>query len=309
LQPATQYDQCRSHEELGEMAEKSVCAVIVTYHPNAKMLENILKVLAQVQGLVVVDNGSNADELAPLRVASQTLGFQLIENGENLGIAEALNQGVRSAKSKSYPWVVLFDQDSGITDGFVHQLFAAWKSHPERERVCSIHPRYVDPETRIEAVVPRAHDGGPALPMTSGALMPVWIFDTIGWFASEYFIDFVDREYCCRIRAAGYLVADSRHTILLHAAGNPATTTILGYTFHPSHHSAMRHYYMSRNSVVFYRKYFRLFPGLVLNSVYEQLKGTIRCLVAEKDRARKFRNFLLGTWDGLTGRMGKRDGL
>jgi rhamnosyltransferase len=154
------------------MAEKSVCAVIVTYHPNAKMLENILKVLAQVQGLVVVDNGSNADELAPLRVASQTLGFQLIENGENLGIAEALNQGVRSAKSKSYPWVVLFDQDSGITDGFVHQLFAAWKSHPERERVCSIHPRYVDPETRIEAVVPRAHDGQGVLLSHPGGGLP-----------------------------------------------------------------------------------------------------------------------------------------
>ena len=287
----------------------TVCAVIVTYHPNAKMLENISKVLAQVQGLVVVDNGSNADELGPLRTASQTLGFQLIENGENLGIAEALNQGVRWAKGKSYPWVVLFDQDSGITDGFVRQLFAAWKSHPERERVCSIHPKYVDPETLIEAVVRRARDGGPALPMTSGALMPVWIFDRIGWFASEYFIDFVDREYCCRIRAAGYLVADSRNTILLHAAGNPASTTILGYTFHPSHHTAMRHYYMSRNCIVFYRKYFRLFPGLALSTVYEQVKGTIRCLVAEEDRARKFRNLLLGTWDGLTGRMGRREGL
>jgi rhamnosyltransferase len=302
--------QCNhAHEEHGDVTATSVCAVIVTYHPSAKMLENISKVLTQVQGLVIVDNGSDANELDPLRMASQTLGFQLIENGENLGIAEALNQGVRWAKSKSYPWVVLFDQDSGITDGFVRQLFAAWRSLPERERVCSIHPRYVDPETRIEAVLSRARDGGLAFPMTSGALMPVWIFDKIGWFASEYFIDFVDREYCCRIRAAGYLIADSGHAVLLHAAGNPATTTILGYTFHPSHHSAMRHYYMSRNCIVFYRKYFRLFPGLALSTVYEQVKGLIRCLVAEGDRAHKFRNFLLGTWDGLTGRMGKREGI
>jgi rhamnosyltransferase len=307
--PARHGNHSHAQEEHVDATATDVCAVIVTYHPNAKMLANISKVLAQVQGLVVVDNGSDVDELAPLRVASQTLGFQLIENAENLGIAEALNQGVRWAKSKSYPWVVLFDQDSGITEGFVRQLFAAWKSHPERERVCSIHPKYVDPETRIESVVRRARDGGPALPMTSGALMPVWIFDRIGWFASEYFIDFVDREYCCRIRAAGYLVADSRHTILLHAAGNPATTTILGYTFHPSHHSAMRHYYMSRNCIVFYRKYFRLFPGLALSAVYEQVKGTIRCLVAEGDRVHKFRNFLLGTRDGLIGRMGKREGL
>ena len=291
------------------MTAQSVCAVIVTYHPSAKMLESMSNVLAQVQGLVVVDNGSNDDELGPLRVASQTLGFQLIENGENLGIAEALNQGVCWAKSRGYPWVILFDQDSGITDGFIDQMLASWKSHPDRERVGSIHPRYVDPETGIETVVPRASDDSPVLPMTSGALMPAWIFDRIGWFATEYFIDFVDWEYCFRMRAAGYLIADSRQATLLHAPGNPATTTILGYTFHPSHHSAMRRYYISRNCIVFYRKYFYSFPRWVLSGVYGQLKDTIVSFIAEEDRARKFRSFLLGTWDGLTGRMGKREGL
>jgi hypothetical protein len=39
------------------------------------------------------------------------------------------------------------------------------------------------------------------------------------------------------------------------------------------------------------------------------LHETIVCLLAEENRARKFRNFLLGTWDGLFGRIGKREGL
>ena len=215
------------------MTVQSVCAVIITYHPSARMLENISQVFAQVQALVVVDNGSNREELDSLRAKKQSLGFQVIENGENLGIAEALNQGVRWAKNKGYPWVILFDQDSGISDGFVGQMFAAWESHPERERVGSIHPRYVDPETGIEAAVPRASDGGPVLPMTSGALMPVWIFDKIGWFASEYFIDLVDWEYGFRVRAAGYLVADSRQAKLAHAPGNPAKHHCPGPHFPP----------------------------------------------------------------------------
>ena len=291
------------------MTVQSVCAVIITYHPSARMLENISQVFAQVQALVVVDNGSNREELDSLRAKKQSLGFQVIENGENLGIAEALNQGVRWAKNKGYPWVILFDQDSGISDGFVGQMFAAWESHPERERVGSIHPRYVDPETGIEAAVPRASDGGPVLPMTSGALMPVWIFDKIGWFASEYFIDLVDWEYGFRVRAAGYLVADSRQAKLAHAPGNPASITVLGHTFHPTYHSAMRRYYISRNSIVFYRRYFVSFPGWVLNIVYRQLHDTMVSLIVEDGRTRKFRNLLLGTWDGLTGRMGKREGL
>ena len=291
------------------ITDKSVCAVIVTYHPTISMTENLPKVLDQVHGLVVVDNGSNAESLQRLRSASQYYNFHLIENQENLGIAEALNQGVLWAKGESYPWLILFDQDSKITDGFIHQMLEDLLSNPTWNRVGSIHPRYVDPNTGIEPIVFRAPDGGPITSMTSGALMPIWIFDKIGLFASEYFIDQVDTEYCYRIRARGYTVADSRNTVLLHAPGNPKRQSFLGFTFEPTHHSSLRRYYLSRNRVVVFRKYFRFFPRMVSRSVYQSFRETIKCLLAEQDRPRKFRNFLLGTWDGLTGRMGKREGL
>jgi rhamnosyltransferase len=289
--------------------ELSVCAVIVTYHPNAGMLENMAKVLTQVQNLVVVDNGSTAEELAPWREASKAGGFFLIENGENLGIAEALNQGVLWAKNQGYPWVILFDQDSKITENFVPQMFEAWESHPDRDRVGTIQPRYVQPDLGFEPEVLRAADGGPVTSMTSGSLMPIWIFEKIGYFASDFFIDLVDCEYSLRIRAAGYSIADSRSAVLLHAAGNPEKSSFLGFSFQPSHHDAIRRYYISRNRVVVYRRYLFVFPRWILGSMYQSLRETAKCFVAEQDRARKFRNFLLGIWDGLTGRMGKREGL
>jgi len=291
------------------MTAQSACAVIVTYHPTAKMLENVPNVLAQVQGLVVVDNGSTTDELDALQTLRHRLGFHLIENGDNLGIAEALNQGVLWAESEGFPWVILFDQDSTITNNFVKHMFAAWESHPQRERVGSIHPKYVIPDTGVEPVVRRASDGGPVTSMTSGALMPTWIFDKIGLFESKYFIDLVDCEYSLRIRAAGYLLADSRQAVLLHCAGQPKRISLWGFSFGPSHHSVMRRYYISRNRVVVYRKYFRRFPRWTLSSMIEAVRETTKCFVGEEDRARKLRSFLLGTWDGLIGRMGKREGL
>jgi rhamnosyltransferase len=297
-----------TNPEVESMFGQSVCGVIVTYHPTPKMLENVPEILAQVQGLIGVDNGSTSDELEPVRVMSQSFGFQLIENGENLGIAEALNQGVRWARNGGYPWVILFDQDSRITEGFLCQMFADWRSHPDRERVGSIHPKYVDPDTGTEPVVRRARDGGPVLSLTSGALMPTWIFDKIGEFASEYFIDCVDFEYCLRIRAAGYLIADSREAVLMHAAGRAKEKlSFLGFSFRPTHHSVVRRYYMSRNRIALYRKYFRVFPGWILQFMNDSLRETIKCFVGEQDRAGKFRSFLLGSWDGLSGRMGRRD--
>ena len=47
--------------------------------------------------MMVVDNGSLPNELDLLRPARTSCGFYLIENGQNLGLAEALNQGVRQA--------------------------------------------------------------------------------------------------------------------------------------------------------------------------------------------------------------------
>jgi rhamnosyltransferase len=286
-----------------------VCAVIVTYHPSSGMLENMASIVAQVQGLVVVDNGSDDDEVRSLRAASRSLGFQLIENGSNLGIAAALNQGVLWAKDNDFPWVILFDQDSKITEGFVGQMFSSWESHPERERIGSMHPRYTNPETGAQAEMQRASDGSPLTSLTSGALMPAWIFDKVGLFASEYFIDLVDCEYCLRIRAAGYTIADSKNAILLHVAGQPKRVSVLGFSFQPTYHNSIRRYYITRNRLVVYRKYFGLFPRWVLRSMYESLRETIKCLVAENGRARNFRNILLGSWDGLTGKMGKREGL
>jgi rhamnosyltransferase len=282
-----------------------ICAIIVTYHPTPHMVTNIGKVLEQGTSVIVVDNGSCAEELAPLNQLSSIPGFQLLENGENLGIAEALNHGIIRAKQQGFSWVALFDQDSEITEHYFSIMLQTWNSHPYRDRVASLHPRYVEAGTDIEPVIERAADGGPMVSITSGALMPIWIFDRIGLFASEYFIDEVDTEFCLRIRAAGYTLADSREAVLLHSVGNPKAASVLGFRFRPTHHSVIRRYYMTRNRIVTFRKYFRHFPGWMLGSMYLGLKDTAKCLIGEGDRARKFRAIVLGSWDGWVGKTGK----
>jgi rhamnosyltransferase len=256
-----------------------------------------------------VDNGSDGESLERLRLASQSFEFELVENGENVGIAEALNRGVRLAIAKGFPWVILLDQDSKLTNGFVVSMFAAWQSHPMRERIGSMHPTYRNPETGLVPAVLRAEDGGPVASITSGALMPAWIFEKAGWFDSDFFIDWVDIEYCLRIRAAGYLVADTTEAVLLHTAGHPKRVTFLGFSFQPSHHSAVRRYYISRNRIAVFRRYWRVFPRWSMLLMYEAFRETVKCFLAEEERPRKLRSLLLGTWDGLTGRMGRRQGL
>jgi rhamnosyltransferase len=288
------------------MIAQSVCAVIVTYHPNAEIIKRVSTIRPQVQGLVAVDNGSSSAELCQLRESAETLCFQLIENGENRGIAEALNQGVLWAKSKGYQWVILLDQDSRAPDNFVDCMLRSWNRHPQKELIASLQPRYANPLSGRESSIARAKESGPTFYMTSGSLMPVWIFDKIGFFAAEYFIDYVDFEYCLRARAAGYLIVESEEAVLCHAPGELKEFRRFGFVqFQTSNHSAIRRYYLVRNRVATARKYFRKFPVWTVKDLMHTRKEIVKIILGEKDKGKKLAAMLRGLIDGLTGRMGK----
>jgi len=284
----------------------SVCGIIITFHPSEEMIGHISKVIAQTSGLVVVDNGSSAEAVSLLRRASQELGFHLIENSENLGIAEALNQGVRWAKSGGYQWTILFDQDSRITDSFVRLMMGSWESHPKKDILASLHPRYVDTETGYEEIHENAEKDGLLFSMTSGSLLPISIYDKIGLFASEYFIDYVDFEYCLRARAAGYMIGESRQAILHHAPGDPSVQSLFGIkSFRTSNHSALRRYYLIRNRIVTARRYFKSFPLWTINDLLYTFKEAFVIVLAENNKCAKLRAMLNGAMDAFAGRMGK----
>jgi rhamnosyltransferase len=288
------------------MDRPKVCGVLVTYHPTAAMIDNLSLIAEQVDDLVVVDNSSSPSELDSLREASQRLAFSLIANGRNLGIAEALNRGVAAARSNSHSWVLLLDQDSHITDDFVDRMFETWAMHPQRHRVATVRPRYVDPSDGYEADLRRDSDASWYYVMTSGSLVPAWAFDAVGWFDAEYFIDYVDIEYTLRACQLGYLLIESPKAVLLHAPGRPSSRKLLGLIpYRPLNHSALRRYYMTRNRIVTIRRYYQRFPRWALLDLYRMGKEISKVLIGETNRRKQIRAITLGLFDGVFGRMGR----
>src|SRR5579884_1674245 len=104
----------------------NICAVVVTFHPDQHALNNVRQILPQVGHVVVVDNGSTDAQLEPFREAAKALGFELLENGRNLGIAAALNRGIAWAEKREHKFVLLLDQDSSPTAGFVAELISKY---------------------------------------------------------------------------------------------------------------------------------------------------------------------------------------
>ena len=107
---------------------RGVCAVLVTFFPRTEDILGLALIREQVQFVVIVNNGSDQRLLALLREPCQQLHIHLIENGCNLGIAAALNIGIRWALARHFKWVIFFDQDSSPTTGMVKRCFCSLRA-------------------------------------------------------------------------------------------------------------------------------------------------------------------------------------
>lgn len=287
------------------MRVETVCAVVVTYHPDPGMADRLKALLEQAGGVVVVDNGSHAAELAPLRAMRDRAGWALLEMGDNLGIATALNAGVRWAAAQGFEEVALFDQDSQVTDGFLMAMDACRRSSVWGERLAILAPTYLD--SRLEVPIPanRVREGLEAA-MTSGSLMRVSLFEQMGYFVDALFIDGVDYEFSLRVRAAGMVIAECDQAVLRHSPGEPRVVTFRGRRlYQTANYPAVRRYYQERNKIWISRRYVRRFPVFCAKLFLFSSKDFVKILVAEQGSWRKARFFLRGMWDGVRGRMGR----
>jgi rhamnosyltransferase len=282
----------------------NTAAIVVTFHPRTEYIRNLETVRAQVDLVIVVDNGSTRNELAEIREASQGAGFRLIENGENLGIAAALNLGVRLAQQEGCRWVALFDQDSVVTEGFIATMIEEFEAYRHANQIMQIIPRYVDPETRIERTVSRSEDGGVFLTITSGSLFSMEAFEQCGLFEEGLFIYCVDDDYSLRIRKKGFFIGLSTNAVLLHQSGHPSSRKLFGKTFTTKNYRPEVRYYYARNKVWILRQYGMRFPRLIVPTLREFVTTPLKIALMEDASWEKIKLFAQGLFDGMAGRMG-----
>jgi rhamnosyltransferase len=288
-----------------------VCGVVVTYHPDAEFSSRLERVSRQVGRVIVVDNGSTGSELRMLSELTADPSVELVINGENRGVAQALNEGIRRAASRGYACALLLDQDTQVDEGMVAALLAVYASFPERDRLAVIGSHYVG-ASAIEIKSPDGHKAEAAqcdeveAVITSGSLLPLAAHALIGPFREEFFIDYVDIDYCVRARAKGYRVLKTRKALMAHAIGSPTSHVSLGRRKSTTNHSADRRYYMARNNTVMLRESGRYPAGWALKSLLRRLRECKRILLYEESKAKKVMAAAHGWWDGVRGRMGPR---
>jgi rhamnosyltransferase len=289
---------------------KDVCAIAVTYHPDSTFPQRIDRILRQVRRLVIVDNGSTETEIEMLRGQASNPLITLELNGHNLGIARALNIGIQRAVALGFKWALLFDQDTVIDDGMVQTLLAVHAAFPQREQLAVVGSGFIDvnagaQESNTESAAGSWDEAESVI--TSGSLIPLAVHAVVGPFREEFFIDYVDTEYCFRARALGYRVIRTRKAVMSHSIGAITRHNVLGIKKWTFNHSADRRYYIARNDTVLLREYGNYASGLwALKSLGRCVRLCKRIVLYEKMKTRKVLAVAQGWWDGVRGRMGPR---
>ena len=292
-------------------AAADVCAVVVTYHPDSGFPSRLERMAAQVALTVIVDNGSGERAAMMLHDLAARPGVALLANAENLGIAQALNRGVRHAIDAGYAWAVLLDQDTEADATMVAALLTAHAAFPDAARVAVVGSRFRDTGGRPAAslMMPARGEEWQEVEsvITSGSLLSLRNYAAIGAFREEFFIDYVDADYCLRARAAGFHIIETRQALMSHTVGAPTQHRMLGQAKWTSNHSPDRRYYIARNNTVLLREYGTAKGGSWRwKSVTRCVRLCKRIAFFENDKISKILAVAQGWWDAMHGTMGPR---
>jgi rhamnosyltransferase len=294
-------------------ARGEICAVVVTYHPDLDFPARLSRLVPQVASTFIIDNGSSDAEIKMLRGVASGAAITLVCNHENLGVATALNIGARRALAEGFAWALLLDQDTEVDHDMVERLAATHASCHDGDRIAIAGSRYRDLQGQSSEPI-RLDSSGELWEevesvITSGSLLSLRAYSAIGPFREEFFIDYVDTEFCFRARAAGYRVIQTRRPLMSHTVGAPTPHKLPWATKWTTNHSPDRRYYIARNNTVLLREY-----GASGGGAW-QLKSFVRCwrlvkriALYEQDKAKKIYAVWQGWRDGVHGHMGPRHG-
>jgi rhamnosyltransferase len=302
------------------LTANKIAALVITYMPDDKVLKNVRLLSREFSKVVIVDNGSNnlgSYYSSILNSIQQLSGVSVINLPENIGISSALNKGVRNLKDDGWEWVVTFDQDSIVSDDYLINLCESYNNFDTKPVIMGskivnrlapeVKTRYVmlNGKTKFSLLKPDEDTLDVDIVITSGALTSTDFICRAGWFMDSYFIDYVDTEICLRAKSLGYHVAFSSKAVIYHELGNKKTVKRLGFSFCPTNHAPFRRYYIARNSIDMYKRFFIKYPSWVLYDLLATTYNAVRIFASEDNVLAKARCSIKGYYHGLLGRFGK----
>lgn len=284
------------------------CVIIVTYEPELNNLKRLTKCAEDAGFLPILVDNSEKDPVEKSILSPQA---HVISMNGNVGIAAAQNAGVLYAKKLRAQVIGFFDQDSTADEELLKKLE---KSLLELGK-CVVSPLALDKDTMEEYPVQNLNQFGYPkdvfvkgkknpekvdLVISSGMMTTMEVFEQVGYYDEDFFIDFVDVEWCLRCKKLLVPIFVIPDAVLLHKIGNENVAVgdkkIVV-------HSAVRTYYKVRNSfLLLYKK-----AGLIftIRQILPAVLHNFLLIFSVKNKGMYLKYYFKGILHGICGIRGK----
>lgn len=304
-----------------------IFAGIIVYNPDMdKLKANVSAIINQVDGLIIVDNGSGNLDLIKSYISKLEKEHRelydnpadnmvsrpiiMIENQDNKGVAYGLNQIMKCAYKSGVAWVLTLDDDSQCYPELIG-MYKDFIASNQVEKLASItclrkDRKYIEHNSSglsAKASKNTVMGGADQIQysreysvvdtcITSGNLVSVDAWEKVKGFNNSLFIDMVDDDFCFRLRAAGYSIARINRYGYLHELGNDIIKVrFLGREKTVFAYSPMRKYYTARN-VRYMIKTYKL--GLFNEYSSYLVKRIMGTLLYEKNKITGLKAYIKG---------------
>ncbi len=278
-----------------------IAGIVILYYPPEDLIGNIQTYINQLDKLYVIDNSDNVNHSLVEKVKKLNKA-EYIWNKTNIGIAAALNIGVQKAIKEGYDYLLTMDQDSEASPFMISNLLECFSYDNKIAAVSPVLKYPLGKNIDYKNMRPCKQVFSA---WTSGNLVDINIFKIAGGYREDFFIDYVDHEFCLRLNKMGYKIYICYNTFLTHRLGNPEEKNLIFRKVYPSNHSALRHYYRTRNRFYLKRDYKDIIPGFFVQDNKDFWKSVLKAILFEKNKLKKIEYFILGYIDYRRNKLGK----
>lgn len=264
-----------------------IAGIVVCKPDYERLVENVNAVYHQVDKLAIYLNS----KIDRSRLGEFTTKIHYLNDGENNGIATALNGIMGFADSVGAEWCLLLDQDSVVPKDCIEKL----EYYKALDNAAILTPFIHDDKDLEKKETTEDTYSVIDMCITSGSYNNVEIWKKLNGFVDEFFIDYVDWEYCARIRYRGYKVYRINGLTINHQLGAKTYHKFLGRDVFTYNHSAFRKYYITRNTIVSYK----LFPGepKLAHPYLRTCKRALYTVLFEEGKIEKVKAIIRGVLD------------
>jgi rhamnosyltransferase len=282
-----------------------ITAIVTAYHPNDLLPGVVDSALTSCASVTVVDNTpypekGEAEQPDPLSGYTDPR-VTVLGSGRNLGLAAALNLGLAALPAETEA-VLFLDQDSVLPDGLIDGLVKDLGD----SSIGVVGPSPVDAATgKVYETLPGRHDrlDDRYMVITSGMLLRRSCLERVPRFREDFFVDYVDMDFCLRLRRAGVRIVRDLGLELPHSIGDVRVHPFLGRSARVGHYAAWRHYWIARNGTILIRENLRVVPVWAITNALFMSRWFVQLVLFEPERRTHAAAFLRGLRDGLTRRV------